>query len=112
MFPRENLRLGGDAGLDDPQVFAQVARVQAEFVLRACPDRKVEVWNARLQRWEPAGLFDLTASLPFAFEQDVVFTHARNVRRARRRFGWFAVRLPARRRSGCWSCMIRKKNTT
>lgn len=94
VFPREKLRFVGDAGLDDQKVFAQVDRVQAEFVLRACHDRKVEVWNARLQRWEPEGLFDLTASVPFEFEQEVVFTHARTVRRAHLHFGWLAVRLP------------------
>lgn len=94
VFPREKLRFVGDAGLDDQKVFAQVERVQAEFVIRACHKRNVEVWNARLQRWEPEALFDLTASVPFAFEQEVVFTHARKVRRARLRFGWLQVRLP------------------
>jgi hypothetical protein len=93
VFPREKLRFVGDAGLDDQKVFAQVERVRGEFVIRACHDRNVEVWNARLQRWEPEKLFDLTASVPFVFEQDAVFTHARRVRRARLRVGWLQVRL-------------------
>jgi hypothetical protein len=36
----------------------------------------------------------LVTSVPFEFEQDVLFTHARAVRRARIRLGWFGVRLP------------------
>lgn len=94
VFPREKLRFVGDAGLDDQKVFAQVERVQAEFVIRACHNRNVEVWNARLQRWEPEALFDLVSGVPFEFEQEVLFTHARKVRRARLRFGWFQVHLP------------------
>jgi hypothetical protein len=93
VFPRERLRFVGEAGLDNQKVFAQVERVRAEFVIRACHNRQVEVWHARLQRWEPEALFDLTASVPFEFEQEVVFTHARKVRRVRLRFGWFQVRL-------------------
>lgn len=95
VFPGEKLRFVGDAGLDDQKVFAQVERVQAEFVIRAYHNRTVEVWNERLQRWEPEPLFDLVAGVPPAFEQTVLFTHARKVRRANLRFGWFQVRLPA-----------------
>jgi hypothetical protein len=51
-------------------------------------------WNERLQRWEPEKLLDLMASVPFAFEQEVVLTHARKVRRATLRFGWLHVRPP------------------
>jgi hypothetical protein len=94
LFPREKLRFVGDSGLDDQKVFAQVERLQAEYVFRAAHDRRVEVFNPRLKRWESELLFDLVTSVPFEFEQDVLFTHARAVRRARIRFGWFEVRLP------------------
>jgi hypothetical protein len=94
LFPLQTLRFVADAGLDDQKVFAQVERVQAEFAIRACHDRRVEVYNPRLKRWESELLFDLVESVPYEFEQEVVFTHARRMRRALMRFAWFAVRLP------------------
>ena len=94
LFPQQILRFVGDAGLDDQKAFAQVERVHGEFVIRACHDRRVEVYNPRLKRWESELLFDLVESVPFEFEQRVVFTHARRIRRALIRFGWFSVRLP------------------
>ncbi len=94
LFPREKLRFVGDSGLDDQKIFAQVDRVQAEFIFRAAQNRRVEVFNPRLKRWESEWWFDLVASVPFEFEQDVLFTHARQPRCARIRFGWFEVRLP------------------
>ena len=93
LFPSQKLRFVGDAGLDDQKVFAQVERVHAEFVIRACHDRQVEVYNDRLDRWESATLFDLAATVPFQFEQKVRFTHARQVRAVRTGFGWFKIRL-------------------
>jgi len=94
LFPLQTLRFVADSGLDDQKVFAQVVRVQAEFVIRACHDRRIEVYNPRLKRWESELLFDLVESVPFVFEQAVMFTHARRLRRARMRFAWLAVRLP------------------
>lgn len=93
LFPSQKLRFVGDAGLDDQKVFAQVERVHAEFVIRACHDRQLEVYNDRLHRWEAATLFDLVVTVPFQFEQDVQFTHARHVRIVRTGFGWFKIRL-------------------
>jgi hypothetical protein len=93
LFPREKLRFVGNSGLDDQKIFAQVARVHGEFVIRACHDRQIEVYNPRLQRWEREALFDLVATVPFEFEQEVLFTHARKTRRARMGFGWFKIRL-------------------
>ena len=94
LFPRAKVRFVGDAGLDDQKLFAQVERVHAEFVLRACHERNVEVYNPRLQRWEAEKLFDLTPNVAFEFEQEVLFTHARKLRRTRMGFGWFKIRLP------------------
>lgn len=39
-------------------------------------------------------MFDLVASVPFEFEQVIVFTHARKTRRVRTGFGWLKIRLP------------------
>ncbi len=93
LFPKAKLRFVGDAGLDDRKIFAQVERIRGEFVIRACHDREIEVYNARLKRWEPEKLFDLVATAPVEFEQVVIFTHARQQRRARIGFGWFQIRI-------------------
>lgn len=94
LFCGQKLRFVGDAGLDDQKVFAQVARVRSEFVIRSCHDRDVEVYNARRQRWECEKLFDLVATIPFEFEQKIVFTHAGKTWRVRTGFGWLSIRLP------------------
>jgi len=93
LFPNLKLRFVGDAGLDDQKVFAQITRVHGEFVIRACHERNIEVYNARLKRWEPEKLFDLTTNVSFEFEQEVLFTHARKTRRAHMGFGWLHLRL-------------------
>ena len=93
LFPQQILRFVGDAGLDDQKVFAQVERVHAQFVIRACHDRQIEVYNDRLDRWEAATLFELVATTPFQFEQDIQFTHARQVHIVRMGIGWFKIRL-------------------
>ena len=93
LFSRQILRFVGDAGLDDQKVFAQIEGVRAQFVIRACHDRQIEVYNDRLKRWESATLFDLVTTVPFQFEQDVQFTHAHEVRIVRTGFSWFQIRL-------------------
>lgn len=94
LFSGQKLRFVGDAGLDDQKCFAQVDRVQGEFVIRGCHDRDIEVYNPRCQRWERGKLFDLVATISFEFEQKVVFTHAGKTRRVRNGFGWLQIRLP------------------
>ncbi len=42
---RAALRFVGDSGLDEQRVFAQVERVRAEFIIRSCQNRGVEVYN-------------------------------------------------------------------
>ncbi len=44
VFPRHRLRFVGDAGLDDQQIFAWIAAVDGELVIRASHlERRVEV---------------------------------------------------------------------
>lgn len=97
LFRDIKVRFVGDSGLDDQKIFAQVDRIASEFVFRASRRRRVEVYNDRLDRWESELLFDLTATVPFAFTQKVHFTHARKTRVATLRFGWLKVRLPETR---------------
>ncbi len=58
LFSETKLRFVGDAGLDDQKIFHQMDLVQAEFIIRACHNRLVEVYNDRLDRWEEELLED------------------------------------------------------
>jgi hypothetical protein len=94
LFSGQKLRFVGEAGLDDQKIFAHVARVQGEFVIRCCHDRDIEVYNPQRKCWEREKLFDLVATIPFAFEQKVAFTHAGKTWRVRTGLGWLQIRLP------------------
>jgi hypothetical protein len=94
LFPETKLRFVGDAGLDDQKIFHQMALVHADFTIRACHNRTVQVYNDRLDRWEQDLLDDLTASVPLPLKFRVAFTHARNVRHVDIELGWLMIRLP------------------
>ena len=86
-------RFVADAGLDDRKLFAALA--QDEFVIRAShPERLVEVYNDRLDRWEPEVPGDMVDVVLFSHTFRVTFTHARQTRRATLEVGWFPIRLP------------------
>jgi len=94
LFPCTKLRFVGDSGLDDQKIFAQMSLVNAEFIIRARHNRRVEVYNDRLDRWEEELLDDLTAAVPLSLRLQVAFTHARRVRVVDRELGWLKIRLP------------------
>ena len=94
LFPSAKLRFVADSGLDDQKIFAQMSLVNAEFVIRARHNRRVEVYNDRLDRWEEELLNDLTATVPLSLKLRVAFTHARRVRVVDRELGWLKIRLP------------------
>ena len=94
LFPHAKLCFVTDSGLDDQKIFAQMDLVEAEFIIRACHNRKVEVYNERLDRWEEELLDDLTTTVPLSLELRVAFTHARKVRVAEIGLGWLKIRLP------------------
>jgi hypothetical protein len=95
LFADHPLRFVGDAGLDDRKIFAWIAEVQGEFVIRASHlERRVEVYNPHLDRWEPEPLGDLAATIPWEAAFRVAFTHAGRTRLARVRLGWLLCRLP------------------
>ncbi len=93
LFPSRELCFVGDAGLDDRKAFRWVQEAKAQFIFRSCQDRKVEVYNHRLHRWEQEHLYRLTGSVPLEVEVKTVFTHARKVRVARVGLGWIKLRL-------------------
>jgi hypothetical protein len=94
LFPQARLRFVGDAGLDDQKIFRQIDLINAEFIIRACHNRRVEVYNERLDRWEEELLDDLTATVPLPLKLRVAFTHARKVRTVEIALGWLMIRLP------------------
>jgi hypothetical protein len=96
LFPHAKLCFVTDSGMDDQKIFAQMDLVDAEFIIRACHNRKVEVYNERLGRWEEELLDDLTATVPLPLELRVAFTHARKVRIAEIGLGWLKIRIPGK----------------
>jgi len=93
LFPALPIRFIGDAGLDDQKMFAWVDRANAEFIFRSCHERRIEVYNDRLDRWEEELLSDLVATVPLPLRLEAKFTHARKVRMAQMALGWFKIRL-------------------
>jgi hypothetical protein len=93
LFPTRPIRFLGDAGLDDQKMFAWVDEVDAEFIFRSCYERRIEVYNDRLDRWEEELLSDLVATVPLPLQIEVSFTHARKQRTVKMGLGWFKIRL-------------------
>jgi hypothetical protein len=95
VFPDRPIRFVGDAGLDDQKIFAWAAEVQGEFVIRASHlERLVDIFNPRLDRWEPEQLQDLVDTVPFATKWEVLFRHAGTTRQATVKVGWLQLRIP------------------
>lgn len=95
VFPRRRLRFVGDSGLDDQKLFERARQAQAEFVIRASHlERMIEVYNDRLDRWEPARLADVGATAPLGLRLGVAFHHARRERRVTVELSWLQLRLP------------------
>ncbi|HID07077.1 MAG TPA: hypothetical protein EYP10_08000 [Armatimonadetes bacterium] len=95
VFAQHRLRFVADAGLDDQKIFAWMDQLDADFVIRASHlERRIEVYNPRLDRWESEILQDLVDTVPFEVTFQVAFTHAGRTRLAKVRLGWFLIRLP------------------
>lgn len=95
LYPGRKIRFVGDSGLDDQKMFAQVVKLQQEFVFRVSHlERIVEVYNDRLDRWETEKLQDLVESVPYQVTFQVLFKHAGETRFDTVHFGWFRVRIP------------------
>jgi len=85
----------GDSGLDDQKMFAQVVKLEQEFIFRVSHlERIVEVYNNRLDRWETEKLQDLVESIPHQVTCQVLFKHAGKTRLDTIHFGWFKIRIP------------------
>ena len=103
LYPGHKVRFVGDSGLDDQKMFAKVGRLDQEFVFRASHlERIVEVYNARLHRWETEILRDLTDTVLYQATFEVLFKHAGQTRLDTVQFGWFQIRLPEHHEQLLW----------
>ena len=93
LFPNRPVRFVGDCGLDDQKFYRLVMRLHTHCIFRAQHNRCVEVYNERLDRWEPERLFDLAACAwtPLSFQ--TTFTHARQDRQVTVQLGWLKIRF-------------------
>jgi hypothetical protein len=95
LFPKRRVRFVADSGLDDQKVFEWIAKEDCEFVIRASHlERRVEVYNRRLDRWEQENLEDLVRTVPLTGSWQVSFAHAGRRRLATIKVGWLELRLP------------------
>jgi hypothetical protein len=95
LYPDKTIRFVGDSGLDDQKMFAQVVKLEQEFVFRVSHlERIVQVYNDRLDRWETEKLQDLVESVPYQTTFQVLFKHAGKTRLDTIHFGWFKIRIP------------------
>ena len=103
LYPGYKVLFVGDSGLDDQKMFAKVGRLDQEFVFRASHlERIVEVYNARLHRWETEILRDLTDTVLYQATFEVLFKHAGQTRLDTVQFGWFQIRLPEHHEQLLW----------
>lgn len=95
VFPHHRLRFVMDSGGDDQKIFAWLHQPESEFVIAATHlERVVEVYNARLDRWESEHLQDLVDTVPWSLTYRAVFHHAGKTRLATVQMGWLLIRLP------------------
>jgi hypothetical protein len=109
LFPSKKLRFVADAGLDDQKVFAHMQLVDAEFIVRVCHNRTVEVYNDRLDRWEEELLDELVATVPLPLKLEITFTHARKDSVVHKALGWLHIRLPTTHQE-LWALVIHDPN--
>lgn len=93
LFPTHLIHFVGDSGLDDQKLFAWVARANGYFTFRSCHDRRLEVYNDRLDRWEKELLSDLVATVPWSLKLQATFTRARRMHTVNVSLGWLKIRI-------------------
>jgi hypothetical protein len=93
VFPGCKRRFVMDAGGDDQKLFAFLE--PDEFIITVTHlERLVDVYNARLDRWETEHLQDLVDCVPWQAAYQTAFHHAGRTRLANLKMGWFPIRLP------------------
>jgi len=95
LFPDKRLCFVLDAVGDDRKFFAWVEAVKGTFVLRVGhPERAVEVWNERLQRWEPITIRELMEVVLWQGTFKVEVHRGGETWHKKVRLGWYRLRLP------------------
>jgi hypothetical protein len=95
LYPFHNLCYVGDSGLDDQKYFEHLLGLTSTFIIRVGhANRLVDVYNERLNRWEPEQVGALIATMPAMLKLEASFTHARQTRTTHVRLGWLKIRLP------------------
>ena len=95
LFPHHPLRFVMDGGGDDQKVMRWAQGLDATFIIRvAHPERKVEVWNERLRRWEGSTIEELMGIVLWQGTFKVHFFRAGRRERRHIRLGWYRLRLP------------------
>lgn len=93
VFPGCKRRFVMDGGGDDQKLFAFLE--PDEFIITVTHlERLVEVYNARLDRWETERLQDLVDYVPWQAAYQTAFHHAGRTRLAHLKMGWFPICLP------------------
>ena len=93
VFPGRKLCFVMDAGGDDQKNFA-FWQPDEFIVVAKHMDRRVEVYNGRLHRWESEHLQDLVDCVLWRVTDRVAFQHAGRTHIANLKLGWFRIRLP------------------
>jgi hypothetical protein len=94
VFPTQTLCLVTDSGFDDQKFFAYCGRHNVEFVTRASHDRRIDVFNERVQRWEREHLKDVVRPVPGNLGFEISLTHAGKTARVRVTLDGFQIRIP------------------
>ncbi|RMF48685.1 MAG: hypothetical protein D6750_07165, partial [Bacteroidetes bacterium] len=95
LFPDKSLCFVMDATGDDRKFFEWVSAAKATLIVRAGHrERRVEVWNERLKRWEPATVGELIDLAIWRGTFQLEVQRKGKTRRKTVRFGWYRVRLP------------------
>jgi hypothetical protein len=107
LFPGYRIRFVMDSGMDDQKIFAWLNQPNVEFAIPASHlERWVEVYNARLDRWEREHLQDLVDSVPFTLTYQAAFQHAGRTHLATLQAGTLQIRLPETSRNCGYSSPI------
>ena len=95
LFPDKALCFVLDAVGDGRKFFAWAEQAKATFVVRVGhPERRVEVWNERLKRWEATTIQELMEVVLWQGTFQVEVHRGGKTWPKRVRLGWYRIRLP------------------
>lgn len=112
LFPSHQLCFVMDGGGDDQKFFQWVHQMRGAFIVTVShKNRQVEVWNDRLQRWEPMTIEELMAVVLWQGQFRVRFHRAGRIKEHTVRLGWYRIRLPEEPEMPMWLLVAEKLDT-